>query len=230
MNVMTRPRIALTAPKPTSEDPTYSRYVLALTRAGADVVEVLPHGDLPDDVDGLCLSGGPDVDPVRYGEPDAGVERDRVDPDRDAMEFRAAERALARDIPVLAVCRGFQLLNVVMGGKLVQDLPGHRATDHAVHEISASPGSKLAAACGPNMTVNSRHHQGITADGLSPDLRPTAFVERFVEAYEAPDHRWVVGVQWHPERVLADEEPVDTNAAKIFTAFVAEATRTPIRS
>ena len=223
---MRRPRIALTTPVPTSENETYARYVRALERAGASVVEVRPGDPLPDDVDGVCLSGGPDVDPISYGETDAGVERDHVNPARDEMEFALADHALERDTPLLAICRGFQVLNVAMRGKLVQDIAGHRATDHVTHRVAAAPGSRLAAACGSaEMTVNSRHHQAVTRRELASGLVPTVFVGDLVEAFESDRHRWVVGVQWHPERVLADEEPVDSNAARIFDAFVAEASR-----
>jgi putative glutamine amidotransferase len=225
---MTRPRIALTTPVPTSENDTYARYARALERAGAAIVEVRPGDELPPDVDGVCLSGGPDVDPTRYGEADAGVERAMVDAARDGLEFAIAQWALEQDIPVLAVCRGFQVLNVVMKGKLLQDVSGHRASDHVTHRITATPGSRLAAACGSDpMTVNSRHHQAVTPDRLAPALVATVQHDGLVEAFESVDHRWVVGVQWHPERVLADEEPVDSSAARIFDAFVAEARRAP---
>ncbi len=227
---MTRPRIALTTPVPAGSSDTYVRYVRALERAGAAVVEVHPGDDVPDDIDGVCLPGGGDVDPQRYGEPDAGVDRATVNAARDEVELALAARALERDLPVLAICRGFQLLNVAMKGRLVQDVPGHRASDHATHRVTAARGTRLAAACGTApMAVNSRHHQAVTANELAPGLVPTAVVGELIEAFESAGHRWVVGVQWHPERVAADEEPVDESAARIFGAFVAQASRAPIR-
>lgn len=226
-----KPRIALTTPVSTSESETYARYRLALERAGASVVEVRPGDALPDDIDGLCLSGGPDVDPSRYGEADDGVEREHVSPERDELELALTRQALDGDVPVLAICRGFQVLNVAMQGTLVQDVAGHRSTDHVTHRVTAAPGSKLAHACGAApMTVNSRHHQAVTPERLAPGLIPTTSVGELIESFESTDHRWVVGVQWHPERVRADDEPVDENAARIFAAFVAAASREAVRA
>jgi putative glutamine amidotransferase len=225
------PRIALTTPVPTSESETYARYRLALERAGAAVVEVRPGDAIPEDIDGLCLSGGPDIDPSRYGEADDGVEREHVSPERDELELALARRALDGDLPVLAICRGFQVLNVAMHGALVQDVAGHRSTDHATHRVVATPGSRLAEACGAApMSVNSRHHQAVTAKKLASGLTPTTTVGELVESFESTQHRWVVGVQWHPERVRADDEPVDENAARIFAAFVAAASRAAVRA
>lgn len=224
------PRIALTVPVSTSESETYARYRIALERAGASVVEVRPGDAAPEDIDGLCLSGGPDVDPSRYGETDAGVEREGISPERDELELGIARRALDRDLPVLAICRGFQVLNVALHGTLVQDVQGHRSTDHVTHRVTAKAGSKLADACGAGpLQVNSRHHQAVTADGLAPGLVATTAVGELIESFESTEHRWVVGVQWHPERVRADDEPVDENAARIFGAFVAEASRSAVR-
>jgi putative glutamine amidotransferase len=227
---MKGPRIAMSTPVATSQNETYARYRRALERAGASVIEVRPGDPLPEDLDGVCLTGGGDVDPARYGEADAGVERTTVSAERDDLEFALAGHALERDIATLAICRGFQLLNVAMAGKLVQHVDGHRATDHVTHRITAAPDSRLAAACGVEMTVNSRHHQAVTRTELAPGLIPTAFVGDLIEAFESDHHRWVVGVQWHPERVRADEEPVDAAAARIFDAFVSEAARTPVRA
>lgn len=225
-----KPRIALTTPVATSGSDTYRRYALALERAGASVVELRPGDPVPDDIAGVCLSGGPDVDPIRYGQADAGVERDGVSSARDELELGLARWALDADLPLLAICRGFQVLNVAMRGTLVQDVSGHRAADHVIHEVTPAAGSRLAAACGAGpITVNSRHHQAVTDRELAPGLVVTARVGALVEAFESAAHRWVVGVQWHPERVLADDEPVDANAARIFGAFVAEASRSPVR-
>lgn len=226
-----KPRIALTTPVATTQSETYARYRLALERAGASIVEVRPGDRLPDDIDGLCLPGGPDVDPVRYGESDDGVEREHVSVERDEMEFALTRRALDRDLPILGVCRGFQVLNVVLGGALVQDVSGHRKGDHVTHRVIPAAGSRLAAACGPGpLSVNTRHHQAVTAETLAPGLVATTAVGDIIEAFESTEQRWVVGVQWHPERVRADEEPVDENAARIFEALVAEASRSAVRA
>jgi putative glutamine amidotransferase len=227
---MTRPRIALTVSG--SQTPegiaARQRYARALQRAGAEVVQVEPGADLPMDIVGLCLSGGGDIAPREYGATDPqDVCRD-VDPDRDRTELDLTRDALAKDLPVLGVCRGFQLLNVAFDGTLVQDIVGHRSTDHVTHKVTPAKGSRLAKACGDReLAVNSRHHQAVTSNELGASLLPTAFVGELIEAFESDRHRWVVGVQWHPERVGASEEGVDDNAARIFDAFVAEATRTP---
>lgn len=193
------------------------------------MIELAPGAAAPAEIDGLCLSGGGDIAPREYGAVDAGDVCEDIDERRDKTELDVVRSALARDLPVLGVCRGFQMLNVAFLGQLVQNVDGHRSTDHATHTVTPAPGSKLAQACGADpIQVNSRHHQAVTRGTLGESLRPTAFVGDLVEAFEATAHRWVVGVQWHPERVGAVEEGVDDNAARIFAAFVAEASRSPI--
>lgn len=165
---------------------------------------------------GLLVSGGPDIDPLLYGEaPDHKANLDEINPQHDAMELSLLKAALERDMPVLAICRGMQTLNVVMNGKLVQDLPGHKVENRngewesAYHRIYISPGSKLAAIVGSGgfVKVNSRHHQGIRQAQMSPFLLASAYSldDGLIEALEGPRHSWVIGVQWHPERV--DEVP-----------------------
>jgi putative glutamine amidotransferase len=218
-----RPRIALTHGRPTERNElSRRRYSDALESAGAHVLALYPGDELPDDFDGLLLSGGGDVDPARYGE--ANLASREIEPGRDELELALVARALDRDLPVLAICRGFQLLNVALGGRLAQDVAGHRPPvregllQH--HEVHVEPGSRLAAAVGgAPLTVNSRHHQGVTADMLAPGLQATARVGGLVEAYEAPAHRWLVGVQWHPERT----SEVSPAALGVFDALVAQA-------
>ncbi len=208
---------------------TRERYVGALERAGAEVVIVEPGSTLPEDVDGLCISGGGDIAPERYGVSDDASVCENVQPVRDALEIDAVRRAMGRDLPVLGVCRGFQVINVARGGKLVLDIKGHRPLGDEVvsHEVTPAAGSRLARACGEQpIRVNSRHHQAVTKAELASALRPTAFVDDLVEAFESDGHRWVVGVQWHPERT----NEVDDAAVRIFAAFVAEASRSPIRA
>jgi gamma-glutamyl-gamma-aminobutyrate hydrolase PuuD len=214
------------------------QYLSAIRRAGAEPIPVDPADALPDEFDGLCLTGGGDIDPARYGADN--VASTDIDERRDASELALLERALASDIPVLGICRGFQIINIHLGGSLEQHHLGHSpkyppegaavsddpaGADAVRHEVTAEPGSKLAAACGDEtFVVNSSHHQVVTSDRLASDLRATAHVGELVEALESPTYRWVVAVQWHPERTAQ----VGASATRIFDAFVAEVKRTPV--
>ena len=227
---MTRPRIALTVSgaRTAANLASRERYVRALTDAGAEVVVLEPSDSVPDAIAGICFSGGGDIAPERYGEVDSEQVCENVVPERDELELSAARRALDADLPVLGICRGFQVLNVALGGRLAMDIKGHQATNDDVitHVVRPSAGSKLArATSAEDMRVNSRHHQAVTEDLLAPSLRPTVWHDGLVEAFESTDHRWVIGVQWHPERTAE----VDQAAARIFGAFVAEASRSPAR-
>ena len=179
---------------------------------------------------GLVLTGGEDVDPARYGEqphPNLGL----VSRPRDAMELAALQIALELDLPVLAICRGLQLLNVGFGGTLYQDLPAQRA-GAVVHEQQASiasrwhgarvaPDSRLHRIFGEDeLFINSFHHQGV--DRLGEGLRPLVWAEDgLVEGVEAPDYSWVIGVQWHPERGEAEAwgDPLHPDH-RLFRAFL----------
>jgi putative glutamine amidotransferase len=178
---------------------------------------------------GLVLSGGEDVDPARYGVPPDGART--VSPERDAMELDLVRRALERRVPVLAICRGVQLLNVALGGTLYQDLETRMGTqidhdryrefDGHIHSIRSS-GERLLSGVFPAAAFvqNSAHHQGIEelADGLTAVAwAPDGLIEA-VE-YRAPDAAWTIGVQWHPERKL--EDPTGTNL-RLFERFAAE--------
>ncbi|HEV8534995.1 MAG TPA: gamma-glutamyl-gamma-aminobutyrate hydrolase family protein [Candidatus Limnocylindria bacterium] len=220
-----RPRIALTLSRPSPlQEASHQRYRGALEGAGADLVVLHPGDPIPDEMDGLCLSGGGDIEAGRYGDEDVAC--GDIDPARDALELEIARVALDRDLPVLGICRGFQVLNVVRGGKLIQDVPGHRPKEReglVEHRgVSVRAGSRLAAATAGVLSVNSRHHQAVTEGSLGSGLLPTAVVDGLVEAFEATDRRWVVGVQWHPERTAE----VSPEALGIFGAFVEEAART----
>ena len=202
------------------------RYVDALERAGADVLTLYPGEAMSGEIDGVLLSGGGDVDPARYGEPN--VASDDIDVERDELEIALIGRALEQDLPVLGICRGFQLLNVALGGRLVQHVDGHWPSPNEgvlPHpDVLVTPGSRLAAAVGElPLTVNSRHHQAVTSETLAPGLRPTVLVGDLVEAFEMPDRRWLVGVQWHPERT----DEVSPAALGVFDVLVEEASRTP---
>jgi putative glutamine amidotransferase len=193
-------------------------------RAAGGVALLLPPGDpdtagaVLDGIDGLLLSGGADVDPERYGA-DRHLATGAPRPDRDAWEIGLVHGALQRDLPVLAVCRGMQVLNVALGGTLCQHLPDEVGSEahcpvvgeHGRHTVRTDEGSAVAAMLGPQTEVATYHHQSV--DRLGSDLVATAWAEDgTVEAIEAPSRRWVVGVQWHPE-VYA--------GAALFEGFVA---------
>ena len=209
-----------------------SRYIQAIEPLGAEVRLLTPGADgnkpaevLMDGVGGLLLPGGPDVDPQLYGEaadPNAGLETSHV---LDELDLRLLDWALARDMSVLAICRGMQLLNVALGGRLIQDLPDHRAErsdgrwTSKMHSIYLSPGSKAAAIIGVAgfFRVNSRHHQGLKEAQRSHRLMTTAYSpdDGIIEGLESPEHSWVVGLQCHPE--CQDEVP--RQFANLFAAF-----------
>lgn len=204
--------------------PTWERtgyYLDSLEIAGARCQLVEPD-KLPDDTAGLLLMGGVDVNPRLYKQR-RGKLTDKPNNDRDEHELKLLDQALERDIPVLAICRGHQLLNVALGGALLQHIEddSHRWTDtgdSTWHEITVNGGGRLAGVYGNGATVsvNSRHHQGITPDRVAPGLRIVATTnDGFVEAMESDAHRWVVGVQWHPERPEIRKASRD-----LFAAFV----------
>ena len=184
-------------------------YVEAIAAAGATPVLLPPVEDGDDDpgtwLDGLVLSGGADVDPSRYGEqPDSHTEN--TNRWRDDWEMGLLRRALDHDLPVLGVCRGVQLLNVALGGSLLQHLP-----DTVHHELHAPrPGeygstrvklqeeSRLARSLGPDVTVHCHHHQAVARVAAALDAVGWA-EDGTIEAVELRGRRFVVGVQWHPE-------------------------------
>jgi putative glutamine amidotransferase len=172
-------------------------------------------------VSGLLLAGGTDIDPELYGQ-QKHPQAQKPDRARDLREFRLIQQAIERDIPVLAICRGLQMLNITLGGTLIQHLPNtdrhmHRTTDPSerIHEITVPSDSLLAAVIGAGQHgVNSRHHQAI--DQLAPSLRATATSaeDGIIEAAELFDKTYIVGVQWHPEdRILCEPD------RKIFESF-----------
>jgi putative glutamine amidotransferase len=210
-------------------------YLESVRRAGAEPV-VLSNEEDPaavlDRVDGVLLTGGLDVDPALYGE--AAHPTTNVAPERDRFEIPLAKAAVERNVPLLAICRGVQVLNVAAGGTLVQDIPSTVTTDlnhsidlpkdHQAHAVAIAPGSTLASALGAaapadTCTVNSRHHQavGTVADGF---VASAVSPDGVVEAIERPASAFCVGVQWHPENFWRSGE-----FAGLFDAFVAAATR-----
>ena len=184
-------------------------YVRAVEHAGGRALLVPPNDSAIeqtlDVLDGVVFSGGGDLDPHTYGA-EAHPETRQVNPTRDQAELALLEAALARDMPVLAVCRGSQVLNVARGGDLVQHLPeqvghdGHRHTQPmmADHEVTVKADSRLGSILGDRSPVKSSHHQGFGR--LGEGLREAAWAEDgTVEALEDPSHRFALGVLWHPE-------------------------------
>ncbi len=196
-------------------------YMRTLDAAGAMPVVLPPLGDANaylDRLDGICLSGGPDLDPEAYGAPVRHAELGPTEPSLDAFELALLDGALERGMPILAVCRGAQALNVACGGTLHQHVPGHRQTELATEttqDVEIAPRSRLAGIMGARaIRVNSFHHQAI--DRVGRGLRVVARApDGTVEGVEGSG--FVVGVQWHAE-TLAQHLPV-------FEAFVAASSR-----
>jgi putative glutamine amidotransferase len=192
-------------------------YLQAIERAGA-VPVVLPPcvSDLESLIarlDGVCLSGGPDLDPEAYGARERHAELGPTEPSLDAFELALARAALGRGMPLLGICRGSQALNVACGGTLHQHLPGHRQSEPGpttTHEVEVLAGTRLAGLIGPgSYAVNSFHHQAV--DEVGQGLRVAALAaDGMVEAIEG-GAGFAIGVQWHAE-TLAD--------ARLFEALV----------
>jgi putative glutamine amidotransferase len=181
---------------------------------------------------GLLLTGGIDVDPALYGET-PWPEVPNTNRDRDEFELALLREALDRDLPVLAVCRGHQLLNVALGGRLLQHIAGdaHEVLDDDVtsmqHSLRLASDSKLRAIYGAELiVVNSRHHQAVTLDRLAPGLRATGTTDDgLIEAVESDSHSWVVGVQWHPEREDQYIEGFAEASRRLWSAFAEQIRR-----
>jgi gamma-glutamyl-gamma-aminobutyrate hydrolase PuuD len=199
-------------------------YTRAVERAGGRPLLVPPSEDgveeTLDVLDAVIFSGGSDLDPAAYGQ-DPHPETSGVEEERDRAELGLLQAALARDMPVLAVCRGSQVLNVALGGDLVQHLPDvvgdhkHKHTPgvYADHDVELVAGTRLASLLGAHAPIKSHHHQGFgrIGDGLREAARAE---DGTVEALEDPSRRFTLGVLWHPE---AGED------MRLFEAFVAEA-------
>jgi len=217
------------------------RYVNVLTAAGAIpwVIPLLEGNEaalrsIYERLDGLFLPGGVDIDPAEYGEPRTSL-CGRVDPARDWAELLLVRWALADKKPVLAVCRGAQLVNVAVGGSLYQDVGTQhpdaikhdhfpvagRRRDELAHEVRLTPGSRLQQLLGvDSLAVNSMHHQGIAR--LAPGLVPVATSpDGLIEGVETSNGHFMIGVQWHPEDLV----DVDPRMKRLFDAFIDAAKR-----
>lgn len=162
-----------------------------------------------DALDGLILSGGGDVAPHYFNQTLAGAEEASIDLKRDELEIGLSQAALARNLPIFGICRGCQVLNVAAGGGMLQHFDGHRSPAdgatrfHAVRVAEATHLRTIVAT--ERFEVNTFHHQGLDHASLAPAFRAAALAEPdswLVEAYESTRHPWVIGVQWHPERLF----------------------------
>jgi len=214
-----------------------SAYLHAIQQAGGVPVPLPPQLSaaalerIAGELGGLLLTGGGDVDPARYGEsPHPTVYE--IAPARDTLETSAIHIALERGLPVLAVCRGIQVLNVALGGTLFQDVgtePGtqlqHSQTeprDQPTHKVKIEPRSRLARILGADeIEVNSMHHQAVKA--LGRNLTAVAWApDQIIEGVEDTDpSRFVLGVEWHPEELVGHSEP----ARRLFAALIDAARR-----
>jgi putative glutamine amidotransferase len=191
-------------------------YLNAIQRAGGLALMLPPDQHLaedPDEVlgllDGLILAGGADIDPSSYDQPAHPETHDTV-PERDVFELALARAAIERDMPLLGICRGMQLLNVACGGTLLQHLPdllGHEehrrvpgSFDGAEHDVTLLDDSLAQSAAGESThSTRSHHHQGVDCVGAGLVVSGTSDLDQLPEAIELPDKRFVLGVQWHPE-------------------------------
>jgi putative glutamine amidotransferase len=213
-----------------------SAYVQALLSAGGIPLILSPHigpslaARALDDTDGLILTGGEDMDPAWYGA-EASPLLSPPSRERDMFELALFAVARQRELPILGICRGIQVINVALGGSLIQDLPTERPgrVDHRpesprdtrTHRVRLLPGSRAAEALGTNgVTVNSSHHQAIR--DLAPGLLAVGWTDDdLIEAAESPAGTpWLLAVQWHPEEMHLDRQAPDRG---LFSALVQEA-------
>jgi len=202
--LMKKPLIGIATDKPRR----VAKYQRSVEQAGGEVEALYPESFSPeilDRLDGVLLTGGGDVHASEFGEENHPLVYD-VDPKRDAMELLLTRKALQQSIPLLGICRGLQVMNVALGGNLIQHLDGHddskNGRQNIAHEVDIKEGTKLHEILGKARAgVNSFHHQavrdlgnGLIATARSPD--------GIVEAIEKPDAPYFLGVQWHPEEFV----------------------------
>ncbi|MGG1519367.1 gamma-glutamyl-gamma-aminobutyrate hydrolase family protein [Paenibacillus oryzisoli] len=231
-----KPVIAVTSVYDNGNTFLHKDYSASVRLAGGVplIVPYVAESELLDTIceiaDGLLLSGGEDIDPNLYGEeplPGLGT----LTPERDRVEVLLTERFLAADKPIFAICRGMQLLNAVCGGTLLQDIASQRPNalqhrqlaprDHLSHRVAVEAGSLLEQAAGSaQLRVNSFHHQAVKQ--VAPGFRVNAAAaDGIVEGMESITHRFVLGVQWHPENLTGGDEA----ASRLFSAFIAACER-----
>jgi putative glutamine amidotransferase len=235
------PRVLVTVAVPARQsDPAIAErknrlYAEAVRRHGGEPVIIDATASQPErqaafeSMNGLLMSGGADVDPARYGRPIEGSTA--TEPDRDELEAAAWSAADARGLPVLGVCRGFQALNVFLGGRLVQDVGGHIGKSFGqgpalTHPVRVAAGTRLARILFPTnvgggrLVVNSYHHQAVRVADLAPALVANAFATspagELVEGAETRGGRFVIGIQCHPER----QDSTPAAFERLFRVFV----------
>lgn len=210
----------------------HDAYIQAIIHAGG-VPLLVPAGvgqdvkRIEESLDGLVLSGGDDVDPYLFDE-EPHPQLGNVTPERDEMEMAMARQFLNADKPILGICRGMQLLNIVCGGTIYQDLTAQHAgplmqhkqralKSHASHAVTLTKDSVLHQIAARNeIRVNSFHHQAV-CDVASPFVIAGQSKDGVIEAMESAKHRFVLGVQWHPEELYASGDPF---SRRIFEVFI----------
>jgi putative glutamine amidotransferase len=221
---MTRPVIGICAALERARWSVWDQEAILLPRSYIDAVQdagglallLPPDGRLVADpeellerLDGLMLAGGADIDPSSYGQ-DAEPETLGTVPERDRFEIALVREAIERDMPVLGICRGMQLINIALGGTLVQHLPDHYghhehrrvlgSFDGADHDVDVHPDTLAMDVVGEaRHATKSHHHQGVQRLGEGLSICCTSVLDGLPEAIELPDKRFVLGVQWHPE-------------------------------
>jgi putative glutamine amidotransferase len=238
-----RPLIGIVTSTHTSEhgnpyNRIYAQPALDVADAGGLPVYIPTRLDLDtlramyERLDGVLLPGGADVRPSLYGAAEIHPKTYGIDDERDKIEIALARWAVEDDRPLFGICRGHQVINVALGGTLMQDIPSqlpnaltHDLPDEMprwtlLHDVRIDPDSKLAGILGvTQITVNSLHHQAV--DMPAPKLRVTAFSpDEIVEALEMPDRRFALSVQWHPEDMYIGSYPEREPMRKLFNAFI----------
>jgi putative glutamine amidotransferase len=201
--IMERVRIGITKGKGKLSGEEH--YIMAIEKAGGEAVLLPPDSEEElEGINGLLLAGGGDVDPSFYNERDEGS--DNIDRERDEWEIELIEKFGEEGKPILGICRGIQVLNVALGGSLYQDIKGHSCGKELCHLITIKEGSLLYEILGgvEQIEVNSSHHQAIK--DLASSLEATAWSEdRYIEAVEGKGEEFLLGVQFHPERLIENE-------------------------
>lgn len=212
-------------------DPT-NNYIRAIEGHGGIVRTLYPGAPLEafSGLNGLLLTGGRDIDPIHYGEKEH--ETTDIDFDRDELELPLCKRAMEEDLPVFGICRGIQIMNVAIGSSLYQDIPSQltdhlthkimKNTDDSWHNIRIQPDSLLNRITGETIAeVNSRHHQALKVIGEGFNVTAQS-KDGIIEAIEDTSKRFILGVQYHPERMFKEPDSLELqeHSTKLFTAFI----------